>query len=1395
MKILNIMKPIRDHLNQIVLALPMGAAVFLFALLLGASSASATAITSAGSGNWNSTTTWSPAQVPVVGDDVTLASGFTVTVTADAACGTAVFPTGTSATLNINSGVTLSVSGLITLARSSSGNNTLAVGNGFLNAGSISWPNGGTTQRHFLTINTGTVTVAGDVYTVANTTTSAVVTFTGAGLLKVGGAFFTGGNGGGTLNKGTGTVEYNGSAAQTVKGFSYNNLTLSGSDAKSMDSTVSVTGKLTIAPTGTAVASVVNGNQPRVNLLTLGAVDQPSGTFGSTLSAATHKNDTYFDATKTGTLFVAVDPTPTAKDILTFGPGAVVNESTILWNTGLPYGSALTALSPTYTVSATATPDATYPSGTTRDISTPKTYTINDQFGGTKTYTVTATTGSALNYRSYDTSYGTSMLNPIANLLAVTPSATGVQTTDIYYPSTFAGFPGITADDTFSVVWDGWLDVKASGYGDYTFGVASDDGSVVYADLNDDGVFDPATELIVNNNADQGTTTRTGTVNLTMDQVHVLFGFYQNGGGLSMEARYAKGTAVPWASMPRVGAASPFFSPTMIYGLTKPLGLKAVAGDSLVALTWTAFPGATSYNVKRWNPSTSVFDTIGTPTGNSFTDNTAINGTNYRYVVSAMTGAVESQNSDEVNATPSPVDAGLSTVVGYLPQVWADGVAISTVTVSLKNGGGNPAAGKTVTLVSDRGASDTISAGSNGGVSDTNGKVTFTVKSLVVGTANFTAADTTDSTTITQKGSVVFKTKPADLTAYLPGNLPPGGSVNLLQTWNAGTGWADWSDWDVGNTYDVDNNKVLGTVGGARGAMYLYDTRTKLPAMSYFNSGIEVTYIGSDAPRPGAAAWAELLTWDGQDGPGRKGFIIKADNPQTGSVQTYAMTADGQGPSQNWPTTDTLGLHTMTLLRFSNGDVQGYVDGVLKSTMTGTPDPGRALTMLGFGYEYTGNCFVPRGTIVEQVKAFTVSYTVGAPDAGTSTVAVSPATMRANGTDTSTVTVTLKDAAGYRVAGKEVTLSSAGPGAVTITSPQTTDALGVAVFTVQPTTTTPGMYEFTATVTSPAVVITQKATLNTTLTIATTVLDVSGSGTGLEILNDGILVEANHFGSTGIGSVKVNGVTFGTNWGHLSSEWNPGQATSTDSQTRVPSLTDATDYGKLMREYIWNSASTARVDIPGLTVGNIYRLQWITSSPRGGNISVEGSASVPLAPTTQPASNYPMLFAFTWVATDTTANVLVTRQSGSYNSDNELLFNGYALHDMGSALTDYGTWAAGYGLTGANALPGADPDGDGLSNFQEYAFGLNPTSGSSCNPITVPLNKTGTFSYTRRATPATTGLTYTVETSIDLEHWTADAGAMEGPITTAGDVQTVPVTLSPALLTELKLFVRVTASN
>lgn len=69
-----------------------------------------------------------------------------------------------------------------------------------------------------------------------------------------------------------------------------------------------------------------------------------------------------------------------------------------------------------------------------------------------------------------------------------------------------------------------------------------------------------------------------------------------------------------------------------------------------IELTWNAIPGAVSYNIKRSDTIGGPYETIATGiTGTGFSDPVAI-GSEFYYVVSAMTSEGESFNSNE--ATP-----------------------------------------------------------------------------------------------------------------------------------------------------------------------------------------------------------------------------------------------------------------------------------------------------------------------------------------------------------------------------------------------------------------------------------------------------------------------------------------------------------------------------------------------------------------------------------------------------------------------------------------------------------------------------------------------------------------------------------------------------------------------
>jgi cellulose 1,4-beta-cellobiosidase len=90
-----------------------------------------------------------------------------------------------------------------------------------------------------------------------------------------------------------------------------------------------------------------------------------------------------------------------------------------------------------------------------------------------------------------------------------------------------------------------------------------------------------------------------------------------------------------------------------------------------------------SYNVKRATVSGGPYTTIASAPGTNYIDATAVNGTTYYYVVSALNSKGETANSAQVSATPSctllAAPTGLSAIAGdsQVPLNWS---AVSTAT-------------------------------------------------------------------------------------------------------------------------------------------------------------------------------------------------------------------------------------------------------------------------------------------------------------------------------------------------------------------------------------------------------------------------------------------------------------------------------------------------------------------------------------------------------------------------------------------------------------------------------------------------------------------------------------------------------------------------------------------
>ena len=261
---------------------------------------------SVASGNWNATSTWSAtsggapgASVPVAGDNVYIESNHTITVTADAACANITF-TGDGSTLIVNSSVTLTVSGTITKNKLNTSNSSSTIsGQGTINCANIAVGSTANPISGFFTVYThtftstisifnvsgnlsinsysggffnfrnggfyfeeGTLSISGSIITQNNSglnnSTFSMETGNQSGTLILTGAtpFSLSGTGFSTINlNGTSTlVNYNRSGAQPVYATDYNDLTLSGSGAKTVTGST-IDGILSMEGTATASGS------------------------------------------------------------------------------------------------------------------------------------------------------------------------------------------------------------------------------------------------------------------------------------------------------------------------------------------------------------------------------------------------------------------------------------------------------------------------------------------------------------------------------------------------------------------------------------------------------------------------------------------------------------------------------------------------------------------------------------------------------------------------------------------------------------------------------------------------------------------------------------------------------------------------------------------------------------------------------------------------------------------------------------------------------------------------------------------------------------------------------------------------------------------------------------
>jgi hypothetical protein len=201
-------------------------------------------------------------------------------------------------------------------------------------------------------------------------------------------------------------------------------------------------------------------------------------------------------------------------------------------------------------------------------------------------------------------------------------------------------------------------------------------------------------------------------------------------------------------------------------------------GISGTARTLTITEAATAL----WEPTATIACTR--PDGSSSAGFVVTNG-----ATRTITATLSNTNPNAVCTITNKraVSATNSTVVANPTSVVNNGVSTSTITVTLRDtsAAGNPVAGKTVTLAAGSGSSVITTLN---GVTDVNGRATFTVKDAVAEAVTYTATDTTDGITIAQTTTVTFYAPASDFNAFET-STAAGAIAGAIKTKIAGSGF------------------------------------------------------------------------------------------------------------------------------------------------------------------------------------------------------------------------------------------------------------------------------------------------------------------------------------------------------------------------------------------------------------------------------------------------------------------------------------------------------------------------------------------------------------------------------------------------------------------------------
>ncbi|WP_322907541.1 Ig-like domain-containing protein, partial [Paenibacillus sp. SGZ-1009] len=420
-------------------------------------------------------------------------------------------------------------------------------------------------------------------------------------------------------------------------------------------------------------------------------------------------------------------------------------------------------------------------------------------------------------------------------------------------------------------------------------------------------------------------------------------------------------------------------------------------------------------------------------------------------IINAAPTLTEVAGGAVADATQSQVSVSKATAL-------ANGSDSATVTVTVKDASNNPLSSKVVTL--SKGASSSVISPAQA-TTDSSGVATFTVTNTKAEQATYTAAIAADSITVAQTASVTFQ----------PGAVSASVSTVAVSKASVSADGVDSATVTV-TLKDANGNAVSGknvTLAQASGS----STITPNSAVATDSNGQATFTVTSQK--------METVTYTATD---------SSDSIPITQTKQITFTAGAVNAAQSNVTVSKANVLadnsdsatvTVTLKDINSNAISGktvsLTQGSGSSTITATQAITNASGIATFTVKstkaeavtYTAAVTADAVTVAQTAN---VTFQPGAVNASVSTVAVSKASVSADGVDSATVTVTLKDANGNAVSGKNVTLAQAsGSSTITPNSAVTTNSNGQAIFTV--TSQKMEIVTYTATDSSDSIPITQ----------------------------------------------------------------------------------------------------------------------------------------------------------------------------------------------------------------------------------------------------------------------------------------------------------------------------------